>query len=310
MMKSRLYYPKTLGDAPQFIFEGVAADSDLTFRPDFTMQPRSFIRKVLKFLFVGRIPLSGRMVELITGYKGYAWLPTLQPGDRLLVNGVTNLHTLKAIAWLVPDGVRKFNYFNNCLRFYFPESTVGRRVQRMQQMGYRLMTFDPDEAQRYGMTYTEQFYRYPDKTETTIKYDFFFCGERKDRLERLNRLREQLEGMGYRCLFIIVPPADKISYLQYLEHVRESRCIVDLMQESQAGLTRRPIEALFFGKKLLTENTFVSTYDFYRPENVFILHKDPMDSLSRFMEQPLVADEALDEAKRHYDVNHWLEYFK
>lgn len=307
---SHLYYPRTLSGAPEYIFEGVSPESDLVLRPDFTRQPKSFWRKVLKFLLVGRVPLSGRLVEWITGYKGYSWLPTLHPDDRLLVDGVTNLHTLKAIAWLTPKGVRRYNYFNNCLHFYFPDKEVGRRTASMRKMGYGLMTFDPEEAARYGMTYTEQFFRYPEKTETAVKYDFFFCGVQKDRLERLTRLKAQLESMGFRCLFIVVPPDDMITYRQYLSHVMESRCIVDLMQEGQAGLTRRPVEALFFGKKLLTENVCVADYDIYRPENVFILGKDSFDTLRQFVESPFASDESLAATTQRYEVNHWLKYFK
>ena len=86
---SHLYYPKTLGEAPVYIFGAVDEKSDLVFVPEFTKQPKTHIRKILKFLFVGRLPLSGRLIEWITGYKGYAWLSTLKPGDRLLLNGVT-----------------------------------------------------------------------------------------------------------------------------------------------------------------------------------------------------------------------------
>ena len=60
---SHLYYPKNLAEAPAYIFGGVDEESDLVFVPDFTKQPKTFVRKVLKFLFVGRIPLSGRLTE-------------------------------------------------------------------------------------------------------------------------------------------------------------------------------------------------------------------------------------------------------
>ena len=68
----------------------------------------------------------------------------------------------------------------------------------MQAMGYHLVTFDPQEAAKYGMKYAEQFYRYPPEAEGSInteqqKYDFFFCGEQKDRGRRLADL-EQLQG--------------------------------------------------------------------------------------------------------------------
>ena len=307
--KGHLYYPKNLDGGPAYIFKGVDSNSDLTFVADFSLHPRSFLRKVLKFLFVGRIPLPGRLVEWITGYKGYHWLTTLKQGDRLLVNGVTNLHTLQAIKWLTPKNVRCFQYFNNCLRFVIPANDVGSRIAKMQQMGYNLVTFDPEEANNYNMTYAPQFYRFPEPYNAEIKYDFFFCGLSKDRGQHLLELKSQLESLGFSCLFIVVDDLKSgISYKEYLEHVKESRCLVDVFQENQVGLTRRPMEALFFNKKLLTENRSIISFDFYRPENIYLLEQDNIDGITHFMKNVEMTD-VPDEVKRRYDVNTWLKFF-
>lgn len=305
-----LYYPKNLEAAPAYIFKGVAEDSDLIFVPDFTLQPRTFWRKVLKFLLVGRLPLNGYLTEWITGYTGYRWLTTLQANDRLLVNGVTNLRTLRAVKWLTPKKVRRFQYFNNCLRFVLPPAQVAKKVMKMQKMGYHLVTFDPQEAIELGMTYAPQFYRFPQIKQVNPRYDFFFCGERKNRGKRLDDLKKELESKGFRCLFIVVEKGEdkRITYEQYLEYVLESRCIVDLFQEGQVGLTRRPMEALFFNKKLLTENLDISNFDFYHSENIFILGRDNLAEIKHFMETaPILVS---DDIKKRYDVNEWLQFFK
>ena len=306
---SHLYYPKVVDEAPAYIFGGLAPGHDLVFVPDFALQPRSFVRKVLKFLLVGRIPLGGRLTELITGYRGYHWLTTLHSGDRLLVNGVTNLHTLRAIAWLTPKGVRRFQYFNNCLRFFIPPEEVAHRVEKMKEMGYHLVSFDPQESADYGMTYAPQFYRFPEPYSEELRYDFFFCGVRKDRGERLDQLKAALQAQGFTCKFVVVGEGGqrRIDYEEYLHYVRQSRCLVDLFQEGQVGLTRRPLEALFFNKKLLTENAHIAQFDFYHPQNIFILGKDDMAQVSTFMSTPSV--DVPTEVKRRYDVNTWLNYF-
>mgnify|MGYP007032351968 CR=1 FL=1 len=216
-MSSHLYYPKTLDGAPAYIFQEVADNNCLIFVPDFTLQPQSFLHKILNFLFVGRIPLNGKVVEWLTGYKGYSWLSTLHPTDRLLLNGVTNVRTLRAVKWLTPKGVLRFQYFNNCLRFVLPPRQVAGRVRKMQQMDYQLVTFDPQEAIELGMTYAPQFYRFPEPWQSELKYDFFFCGESKDRWKRLDNLRQMLEHRGFRCLFIVVGEGcdKRITYQQY-----------------------------------------------------------------------------------------------
>ncbi|MBR4553100.1 MAG: hypothetical protein IKO20_05240 [Bacteroidaceae bacterium] len=314
-MKSHIYYPKTLNEAPAYIFKSMQEreDSELVFVPDFTLQPRSFLHKVLKFLFIGRIPVNGKWAERITGYKGWQWLKTLKPADRLLLNGVTNLKTLKAIAWLTPKGVRRYQYFNNCLRFVLPPEVVAYRVKRMHEMGYTLVTFDPQEAEEHKMVYAPQFYRFPDNAPAKeIKYDFFFCGEAKDRGERLNRLKQQLEEQGFKCLFIVVGTGDKrITYEQYIEHVRESRCLVDLFREGQVGITRRPVEALFFDKKLLTENPQITAFDFFRRENILAMEPSSnldTEAVKHFMQMPFAS--IPNEIKERYTVEQWLTYFK
>ncbi len=313
--ESRLYYPKTLSGAPAYIFDGIRKDenAELVFVPDFTLQPRSFVHKVLKFLFVGRMKISGRMAEWFTGYKGWQWLTTLRPTDRLLLNGVTNLKTLRAVKWLAPKGVRLFQYFNNCLRFVLPPEEVEYRVRKMQEMGYTLVTFDPQEAEEYQMVYAPQFFRFPDTvSQETPKYDFFFCGEKKDRGERLAQLQHALEEMGYKCLFIVVGQnSEYITYEQYLKYVEESKCLIDLFQEGQVGITRRPMEALFFNKKLLTENPHIAKFDFFHPENILITTPgDPnkLDAVKDFMETPCAI--VPDDIKQGYSVEGWLKYFE
>lgn len=144
-MESRLYYTINLSEAPAFILSGLPKDTELSVVPDFTMQPKGILRKILKFLFVGRFPLPGYIVEWITGYKGYTWLSTLRPCDRLLLPGIINIQTLRALAYLTCKSVRRYQYFNNSLRFIYAEDKISSKVLKMQKLGYHLVTFDtPD----------------------------------------------------------------------------------------------------------------------------------------------------------------------
>lgn len=307
---SLLYMPRQLQEAPKYIYGGVAADSDLRLLNDFTRQPKSFVHRLLKFLFVGRIPLSANAVARLTGFDGYKQLTRITPSDRLLLDGVSNPRTLKAIRWIVPRQTRCYDYFNNSLRFVYGNTDIDATTKRIKKIGYQLATFDPADAEKYGMLYTEQYYRFPDGPATVEEeYDFFFCGASKDRTERLHSLRSMLEGKGFRCLFIDVKsPSERISYEQYLSYLSRSRCLVDLMQEGQTGITRRPVEALFWNKKLLTENSHIARYDFYDERNISILTAETEKEIEKFMSTPI--SEVPTEIKRRYDINHWLSYFK
>ncbi|MCR5820336.1 MAG: hypothetical protein K6F94_05250 [Bacteroidaceae bacterium] len=329
---SVLYYPKELTGAPKFIFDGASDDLRPVFLPDFTRQPKDLLHRLLKALVIGRIPVGPRLASWITGHRGWLSLRMVSASDSILVDGVTNPRTLQAIAWMLPRGTHLLNYFNNTLAFALPEHDIAALMQRMCNMGYTLFTFDPGDAKAYGLNFVEQFYRNapfadPDvgvnhshhgnkrneaqtgKVADRINFlggTAFFCGENKGREPQLKDLAEILRRYEFKTDFIIVnEPAERISYDEYLRHLESSFCIVDIVQDNQAGVTRRPVEALFWNKKLITNHHPLLQADFYRPENIFILGHDDITRLPLFLQQPLVP--VSDEVKRKYHVNHFLE---
>ena len=216
------------------------------------------------------------------------------------------MRVLRAIRPYLPQGVPCYIYYCN------PVSTTFRHpaeeLQAIRALGYRLTSFDPCEAERYGMECTGQYFRYPARRTDEISSDCFFCGLPKDRAGLLHDLRTRLESEGMRCDFVIPrTPSEKLTYPRYLDRLARTRCVIDICQRGQTGLTRRPLEALFYDKKLLTNNPQIAAYDFYRPQNVFILGKDPIDRLRTFMESPLA--EVPESIRASYDVNEWIRHY-
>lgn len=309
-----LFWPKTVTEAPKYIFDGASSHLRPVFLTDFTRQPSDFLHKVLKFLFVGRIPLGSRVVAWLTGFEGWKELKQVQSTDCFMADGVTNPRTLQALAWILPAGVRKFNYFNNSLRFALPGKDINALMLRMKRMGFELYTFDPDDAQRYGLQLTEQFYRVPEQLDSNLNPNLnpttiaFFCGENKGRRADLEALQQMLEARGLTTRFIIADtPAQRIPYSDYLRHLAACQYLVDWVQADQAGLTRRPVEALFWQKKLITNHRTLLHADFYHPDNIFIVGYDDPARLTDFLHQPFVP--VPDEVKYRYHVDHWLGYF-
>jgi len=319
---STLYCPKDLSGAPKFIFEGARDDLRPVFLPDFTRQPKSLIHRFLKALVIGRIPVGPRVASWLTGHRGWLTLRQVTASDRFLADGVTNPRTLQAIAWILPRGTRLFNYFNNTLSFALPGQDIAALMQKMRDMGYTLLTFDPADAEAYGLQFVEQFYRRPTPSSLSPNPSpvregskdsqgggeglCFFAGENKGREPQLKALADILQRYDFKSDFIIVnSPEDRITYEEYLQHVARCLCMVDLVQENQAGITRRPVEALFWHKKLITNHLALLQADFYRPENIFILGHDDITRLPLFLQQPLVP--VPDIITEKYHVNHFLE---
>lgn len=149
-----------------------------------------------------------------------------------------------------------------------------------------IWTYDRFDAKKYGLKYNTQFYRtMPFKKEKKEKRsDLIFLGIDKGREKTLMGLEKAAISQGLNCNFhIVISKKDKVDYLDYLRDVINSKCVVDLVPDQQCGMTLRPLEALFFGKKLITNYQDIVNYDFYNKSNIFVIGKDDMDKLADFI---------------------------
>ena len=293
---------------PREIFEGIRPEvkQHIVMLPDFLRYPSGRFKGITRSLLAGRIPLPKRILYYWFPKKHFDRIIHAEAGDAILIYEACNVRVLRAIRPYLPEGVPCYIYYCN------PVGTTFRRpaeeLQAIRALGYRLTSFDPCEAERYGMACTGQHFRYPEHQPDNIDSDCFFCGLPKDRAGTLQRLRTRLEAEGLTCDFVIPhTPAEKLTYPQYLDRLARTRCVIDISQKGQTGLTRRPLEALFYGKKLLTDNPEIARYDFYRPQNVFILGKDPEEQLRAFIESPLA--EVPESVRAAYDVNEWIRHY-
>ena len=51
----------------------------------------------------------------------------------------------------------------------------------------------------------------------------------------------------------------------------DSKIILDIAHSNQEGLSFRPYEAMGLRKKLITTNKSIVNYDFYNPNNIFLI---------------------------------------
>lgn len=70
------------------------------------------------------------------------------------------------------------------------------------------------------------------------------------------------------------------------EHIKDSKAILDLLNNVHNGLSFRTFEALGFQKKLITDNKEVLNYDFYHKNNIFVLGTNSLEDLQDFMDLP------------------------
>ena len=169
------------------------------------------------------------------------------------------------------------------------------------------------------MHYNTQFYsKGLVKEAKEPEYDVLFVGKDKGRLEELLSLESQMRALGIITNFYIVANKDRqinksehyqkrVSYDAIVEMITKSKAIMDILTDNQKGLTLRPLEALFFSKKLITNNKGIKSKDFYHPDNIFILGEDDIAALPEFLNKPLhrLPSDILDK----YDLEQWFARF-
>ena len=146
-----------------------------------------------------------------------------------------------------------------------------------------LFTFDEVDAQKYGIPYYPSWYDNCDVPEddNIEETDVFFVGKAKDRLPEIVAAYEKLSKAGLKCKFHIVGvPKEKriypeeieygeyMPYIKVLQHVKKTKCMLEILQKDAGSETLRVFEAINYNKKLITTNKNMLTREYYNPQNI------------------------------------------
>lgn len=206
-------------------------------------------------------------------------------------------------------------------------------AKRLNTKGVNICTFDDGDSKNYGWGFHPQFFIGDINTHTSddklsLAQDIFYIGKEKKGkgLKRKSNLEGALKLIAQsnlQCLSIIVGGhnsslaseknikikeiKNNISYTEVLNYVKHSKCILELNASGQSGLTLRAVEALFYGKKLITNNKNIISYSLYDRGNIYIIGYDTRD-LVDFMNAPV--SDIPDSIKSEYTFSHWINFMK
>ncbi|MDQ2720964.1 MAG: hypothetical protein M3Z26_14550 [Bacteroidota bacterium] len=177
-------------------------------------------------------------------------------------------------------------------------------------------TFDEADCKNYNLKYNSTYYfNSISLNSQNVVYDVFFIGQNKRRIDELLFLKSQLENFSLKVYFNIVADEKlfynkkvfsmRLSYSEVLNYISKSKSILELVQQNQSGLTLRSMEALFFNKKLITNNSSIKKYDLYCKENIFIIGEDDINGIQQFINTPykILNKSIIDQ----YDFKNWLQ---
>lgn len=192
------------------------------------------------------------------------------------------------------------------------ESKTIDYIKQFEVKNYTVWSFDESDCNSYGLKFYKQIIEsYKDISSTTILYDFSFVGRNKGREKYLLSLKADLckNGLSMNVNIRGSSKKDSISYRQYLSESCQARCIVDIVQDQQSGFTLRPLEAMLYRRKLITNNASVKGSSFFHPNNIYILYDldapVEIDRIKEFIEKPFI--DVSEKVREDYSVNSVFE---
>jgi hypothetical protein len=243
------------------------------------------------------------------------WKQELKRYDKIIIfDCIPNARMAKYIRRKAKKGARVILWFWNPLL-----DCVSKKLYEQTKGLCEQWTFDSADAGKYGMNLNNQFFFRQDTVSAAIEYDVLFVGKDKGRYHEIKRLKDLLDRNGI-CSYLKVvrdetTPSDAaadvvldkgMSYESLLELSKKSRCILELCQEGQHGITVRTLEAMFYCKKLITNNKNIQQEALYDPDRIYLYPGDS-EKLVRFIQ----ADSSKTEIRNldRYTFEGWLKNF-
>lgn len=190
-----------------------------------------------------------------------------------------------------------------------------------KKYGAEVWTFDKQDALNYEMNFNDTYYfkslpsRFENKNKN-LSNDVFYIGVNKvGRIEILNKLKEIFNKLNIKHKLLLIKSPNStnklnysyskpLDYIEILKNINNSRVILDLNSANQTGLTLRPMESIFFKKKLITNNKNIINYKFYNKKNIFIIGEDNFENLKTFINEKYTdLDKSIVE---YYNFSSWL----
>ena len=155
------------------------------------------------------------------------------------------------------------------------------------------------------------------KEVVTPKTVFFVGTYMKNRVLLLEQISTLLEDEGLTPNIFLVSERKKshhykfkiidkeFSFKESILKMQKSEYLLDLHNPIHNGLSFRTFESIGYGKKLITNNLLVKEYDFYNPNNIFIIEKGSFDNFDEFLNAPYQPLEK--EIQDKYSFSSWIK---
>jgi hypothetical protein len=256
----------------------------------------------------------------------YLRIPFLPINIWLNASWVIKIYDYKSViihaSILTPSVVRFIKKINPDIRvivWYWNPINKSVAIKNFEKFDCEIWTFDEHDAKRYNIKHNTQYYfsNVKNYDVNSTEEGVLFVGGDKGRLRYLVDIKNNLISMGVEVNFNITNTSmvkisnpiyqPRINYDEVLIRISRCKAILDVVSENQFGLTLRPLESIFFRKKLITNDKGIIHRDFYNKSNIHILGVDDFSKIEDFISSPYI-DLSIDIINK-YDFNSWLARF-
>jgi len=165
---------------------------------------------------------------------------------------------------------------------------------------------------------TNFIYLEPNINQTPEYKSFIIISKSQSREILLNKIANYFDHINIKnYLFIVYKPATKnlnknikvirhhIPLNQVNELMLNSEILIDLLRPNQTGLSFRIFEAMAMHKKIITNNKMIKKYDFYNPNNIFVIDENFTEISEDFLNKPY--EKIPDFIYNKYTLNNWID---
>ncbi|WP_294236376.1 hypothetical protein [uncultured Chryseobacterium sp.] len=186
--------------------------------------------------------------------------------------------------FLSPETIQAINKKSRRSVFIISDS-INRypKTKKILSLFDKVFSFEKKDCKRYNLDFKTNFiYKGIDQVSPTYKYKVFNISSYDKRFHILEKIAKALYQMKINSKIIVFKPKKKSEpYLEFVNtplpiseintYMEESEIMLDVSRTGQQGLSFRVFESMGLKKKLITTNTDIVTYDFYNPENIFVI---------------------------------------
>lgn len=231
-------------------------------------------------------------------------LAEISPDDSVLIFGIENIKDLRIVRKNICASKVSIFTWNPVIDYQQNHWLRKGRILQIKNLDFDVFTFDPGDANNYGLTLIPQVFRSVDGycLGVTKEVDIYFIGKDKRRYEVLRDLALKWQALGLRLSLKMVCDKDRdysslspvelltesLSYKENLLLINRSESLLELVQKNQSGVTIRCMEAIFFNKKLITNNVGVKCLPYFSVDRFFLLGVDDLSRLPDFLSRPIL----------------------